>query len=872
MASSIISMTTLCCLRYPTNYPTSYPTPYPKPEVATVKRSELLFDKSLNSWCLIPASGGDRKCTQPHRHAEHPFSVDWLLESKKGLPFSVIELGVMSGKGMTGGVMPPPNGLGASVPQKPTLIKFKTEKPKYSEGCAAIENDKFKEATEIFDKGSACALLASTTWKRHGKDGGPGLNYETMNECHSEDLKRDYEMHTYLLALGAVKASMKLGTAIGKFGCKFLPDKEVGGGGGLAGPFFGLSIKYGDMCEGVADLASEMWEGLAEVPAKYREFKDSKESYEDCNPLQVSVLRILCDLHCVKDAVKAGTSAVIRNIAKSNQNIVKNSDMLMNYYSQVVMNKMETEPEVAAATTTLDQVDLNAAKEYEGGVSKAIELIASTHSALKSSQNPRDASETLVRSLERLDTILGRAHALSNQRQSQSRSKGLGASLIRTQVRETSARINSTIGVRLVLLDDIHTGIHDLKKRGQRLYRDVQGLSKRGEMSVSSALNWKLDLLTNEVLVNRAKMERQSLQGSLLGLSQLWNHMHAQVSSYVSVYKQQLMVMNKVIGSVGDYLNCHGHVEFLDESTSLVSDATELSENMLRKAYEASMEALESHQDVMLVSDVPTRMIHAAADSVKLRDGKTGQFWLSHEGLDEVKNELGAAIDDLPFSLSRQALSMIGHTRFLHSRMGRKASQEDTGRLEAAMRSLSSLFKRSFDPLRSHSHTLGLIQSVIDTKIASASPAPAVCKELAFEQYRDVTTASLVKFASREYKGLDVDILTPPLAKLLSYPSSFRISLSQDFANQSVPDDFPVSMLHSTYVCYREGGAGPWQLKRAMELPRQHAVSFCSGDACTQGDLEISQLRSLMDMKTTKVMKLWGSLWDNEKDCDTCQL
>eukprot|EP00954_Amorphochlora_amoebiformis_P013016 1020655-Amorphochlora_amoeboformis.AAC.1 len=69
------------------------------------------------------------------------------------------------------------------------------------------------------------------------------------------------------------------------------------------------------------------------------QFDLAKDRYTDCEPMRFGVMRLLCDIHCLDDMVKSGATAVLRQVKASNENILTNIDMLMDYYAQLEMQK-----------------------------------------------------------------------------------------------------------------------------------------------------------------------------------------------------------------------------------------------------------------------------------------------------------------------------------------------------------------------------------------------------------------------------------------------------------------------------------------------------------------------------------------------------
>merc|ERR1719271_203861 len=64
-------------------------------------------------------------------------------------------------------------------------------------------------------------------------------------------------------------------------------------------------------------------------------------SLTDCSPVVNGFRRTLCDLHCVRDAVKKGNTAILHSLASAVETLQENTDLLMEYYTGTVMNSVD---------------------------------------------------------------------------------------------------------------------------------------------------------------------------------------------------------------------------------------------------------------------------------------------------------------------------------------------------------------------------------------------------------------------------------------------------------------------------------------------------------------------------------------------------
>ena len=101
--------------------------------------------------------------------------------------------------------------------------------------------------------------------------------------------------------------------------CAFQPDIAIAPLG------LGTQIEPDVMCEqilAISFMVPDFAFGMANMgmALKYEE-----EDEQACNPFQVGLSRLFCDIHCVRDAVIRGDRTIIRNLEKATK--ISNDNM-----------------------------------------------------------------------------------------------------------------------------------------------------------------------------------------------------------------------------------------------------------------------------------------------------------------------------------------------------------------------------------------------------------------------------------------------------------------------------------------------------------------------------------------------------------------
>jgi len=77
----------------------------------------------------------------------------------------------------------------------------------------------------------------------------------------------------------------------------------------------------------------------------------------DCNSAQHGLSRIFCDLHCIRDAVKVGDSAILKSLADAVRVVGENTNLLLEHYSGQVQDSVDSLKESTKSQSSLMQAE-----------------------------------------------------------------------------------------------------------------------------------------------------------------------------------------------------------------------------------------------------------------------------------------------------------------------------------------------------------------------------------------------------------------------------------------------------------------------------------------------------------------------------------
>ncbi|GAB5357761.1 hypothetical protein AAMO2058_000402100, partial [Amorphochlora amoebiformis] len=607
------------------------------------------------------------------------------------------------------------------------------------------------------------------------------------------------------------------------------------------------------------------------------------EDSEDCSYAVLSIQRILCDLHCVSDAVKAGTKAVIHNIKGASKNILDNSDMLMDYYATVIMNKVSSEvakvkevsfiTEGAKKNETVTeyiarfkadlnkyllpkeilnipegQVDRKAADVLLEAQQSAREIIEETHAQLKNanmeiSNESHEATIMISRALARLDLVLAAAHnqALDQQMlRMQGKAPYSGSEVLKKDILRAVVAFNTSNAVNRVIHHAQYLNAKTLKTRGETLVETARVVREHEHLfdAKIGALANKLDLLIHEVRDIKSDMETSDLDESLTHLVSNSIKMHDLVDRYVGSANAFFETSHHTMMEVHDYLECHeNNPSFIRKASRDITTKAGAAQSTLREAFPQALESLRSTINDVEANDVLNRCVKSAIGGQFVPLGaamdKEAAHWVSAEGVKEVIGLTYAQIDTLPLDVSKQILSMFSLGRFLHYRMqhddGKPPSPTHTQSLLSAFGSFKGLQKTLVNDLSNATRVSKTIERKIDVYLVDSHLAPATCRQLAFDLYAEPSAQTLVVLAK---KG-DMMVISQPYAKLLAYRGDFQVPLSSSTDFDSFPTKFPSGILRSAYVCQSDGTQHKTHKLTRVTESKHDIFSVCNMERCT---------------------------------------
>jgi len=299
--------------------------------------------------------------------AAHPVDA-----GSEGTSWEAVPLTNFDGKFEGAGV---PKGPGrARMKRKmPKLVSFGATQPEYAAECkdevmpgsASFDLEKMNEEGLALPEGNPCRNIAGawveqepvmtpsgplqpdpegegrSYWTTGGYDGsdgelGAGTTYDSVLACADREIQRDLKAATYERNHDTAENSFDFGFTWLSAVCNFMPDAEVSPMG------FGVSFPVSDVCEAAFEGAHATADFINNQVLIQRDWKMANKDNADCNSAQHGLSRIFCDLHCIRDAVKAGDQAILKSLANAVRVMGENTNLLAEYYSGMVQDSVDS--------------------------------------------------------------------------------------------------------------------------------------------------------------------------------------------------------------------------------------------------------------------------------------------------------------------------------------------------------------------------------------------------------------------------------------------------------------------------------------------------------------------------------------------------
>mmetsp|Transcript_36162 Transcript_36162/g.78222 ORF Transcript_36162/g.78222 Transcript_36162/m.78222 type:complete len:3042 (-) Transcript_36162:155-9280(-) len=304
--------------------------------------NSLVFDRDAYKWCL----GQD--CADSD--LVHP-----LDDTLKGDKWQTVALSDFDGEFEAKGVKKPAP-AGKLVRQPPKLIEFGSTKPEYAPECkddVTPGTSSFKEAKQwevsagLADSNpdNPCASQGGekpkggeaqgqgTWWIADTLSGSKktdaGITYKKIGACWQRDFDRALAMEKHARTHTIVDGVLTRVNAVFQTLFAAVPDAMMSPIG------FGVKIPTGKMLGGIANLLQDIGTAANDGVFAERQWKNANAGYNDCPPDALGMARIFCDLHCIRDAVKAGDNAILESLENAVDVMGQNMDLLGEHFAGV---------------------------------------------------------------------------------------------------------------------------------------------------------------------------------------------------------------------------------------------------------------------------------------------------------------------------------------------------------------------------------------------------------------------------------------------------------------------------------------------------------------------------------------------------------
>eukprot|EP00954_Amorphochlora_amoebiformis_P006296 493116-Amorphochlora_amoeboformis.AAC.1 len=571
----------------------------------------------------------------------------------------------------------------------------------------------------------------------------------------------------------------------------------------------------------------------------------------------------------------------------------------MDYYAQLVMNKVEVEigkiqPPTSSnlvsnpVTVTerlsasiqkyltpdeltsqpASQINIQAAETLQTARHKTMLILNETLASLQNRVASTVHADKLIETAaEHVELVLGRAHeeAIKLQRHGTRTKNAAGGGYVKSKVEKGIKSVNRSLNyvdIGVTLRSD---RLDVMERRGVELIQSVTRLMEDGQLTKEGAINWKLDIIENDVLINRAKQDSQAFHTSMRSIAQHWRKIKTHMNHYLESARELVENTRTILDEIRSYINCRSQNSFIPDATFRFNTQLDTTRQVLRATLPSVSSLLRDHADLMNLDDIIHRSIHAASSMVKLPHYSQGSsYWASSSGVREARKLMEQEVESMTLALAQQVLSMMAHARFLQVR----AYQDGGKRMEESLeREISKSYidilrglKRQLSPLMTPESSLAVVGRMIDLHLPTTNGAPDVCKELAFDKHSDALTSTLITLNYTHFDGRHEYILTQPffekLTHVLSIATVQRITISKQPNNANRNDNAnlvnPVyNLFKGIYVCTHKHGEG-WELARAVDMPHDQSPTLCidtfkaSNSNCKAKDIRVDGYKALV--------------------------
>eukprot|EP00928_Gymnodinium_smaydae_P020031 TRINITY_DN17730_c0_g1_i1.p1 TRINITY_DN17730_c0_g1~~TRINITY_DN17730_c0_g1_i1.p1 ORF type:complete len:819 (+),score=106.30 TRINITY_DN17730_c0_g1_i1:1-2457(+) len=275
-------------------------------------------------------------------------------------------------------------GAGVSKSKKPPkLIKFGASHPEYAEECKddvtpgtdSFDSEKMFEVSQGLKAENPCAFVGGKIPGEEGGDGqgnwwttnqldgdrefGAGDTYANTINCANREIARDLQMAKWARAHDGAAIGIDRGFSAADLLCEFIPEMEAAPMG------MGLEFQPGNICKGIAFAAESAAVASNDWKAVHHDMDFGWADNMDCNSHQQGLARIFCDLHCIRDAIKAGDRAILKNLEDAVAVVGQNTQLLLEHYTGMVTDKLD---EMSSSSSSASELQLKSMQQHVRGL------------------------------------------------------------------------------------------------------------------------------------------------------------------------------------------------------------------------------------------------------------------------------------------------------------------------------------------------------------------------------------------------------------------------------------------------------------------------------------------------------------------------
>jgi len=464
-----------------------------------------------------------------------------------------------------------PPARGASSTKKtrkpPQLIEFSAETPEFAEECQdevtpgrpGFDREAMNEVGTGLPDENPCSLVAAKSGEGRAVytdsvngDEKYGYTYSDVVDCWDRDIARQKDQSDQDQLFGFLNVGWDAREALGEIACAALPAHNGGWAGIGAGGDVGYSFQ--DLCSALNIGVLGVLRGVTNSIELVKNFNRQKSDRDDCKETTAGLSRIFCDLHCIRDAVKAGDQAILDSMEKAARIQTANTKLLVEYNTNLILDRLSD----TGTASTLRQEQAQAEAEAREAQRHMASLFEEMRSWASSGSFGAAGAKSVSRALSKyvvdggallntgVNTSLQGLDLTSGLEQLVKRTASLHAAFrgAATQKLSKSAEVERRVF-------QFATQKQEMLRKMSRIlgvYKHRSEVAKRGQQRL-------LGLARTSTSDLARQMERQSTESLLLSLDSTWWELRAIIDQQLEASSAQMQAFSHVTGLLQDYMS-----------------------------------------------------------------------------------------------------------------------------------------------------------------------------------------------------------------------------------------------------------------------------------------------------------------------------